>query len=76
MITVKTVLEFLISIPKLVEKIGELGDSITKLRNSITTKNIEELKTDISKTLAKIKKAESNDELKKLIADLNSKLGE
>lgn len=72
----KLIIEFLLSIPKLVEKIGELGESVTKLRNSITTRNIEELKTDISKTLAKIKKAENDEDLKKLIADLNSKLGE
>mgnify|MGYP003657886760 CR=1 FL=1 len=60
MITVATVLNFLISIPKLVDSIGELGDAVTKLRNSITTKNIEALKTDISKTLAKIKKAKND----------------
>jgi len=74
----KLILEAIIALPVLLKEIKGVGSDIAKaidkLRNQMTDKYIGELKGDIVKTLKKIKGTKNDDELKKLLADLNDYL--
>ena len=70
----KLIIEALAAIPKIFDGIKEVAASINKLRDAITEKNIEGLKTEVSEQLSRIANAKNNKERKELIAELNDML--
>lgn len=72
--TAAMIVEAITSIPKILDGLREIGASIDKLRDAITEKNIESIKTDVSKTLEEISNVKSNKKRQELISKLNAKL--
>lgn len=72
--TVKMIIEALTALPKIFEGIREIAAKFDELIDSITERNINKLKSEVSEKLGEIGNAKSNKERQKLIAELNDKL--
>jgi len=62
------------AIPALVDAVKGIAEAIEKLQISITEKNLEDLKTDVSYSLNELLNAGSSNDRKRIIAELNKKL--
>lgn len=60
--------------PEFIQAIRDLSSAITTLQNSVTEKNIDKIKGEVSTTLGKIANAKDNKERAALIAALNKSL--
>jgi hypothetical protein len=68
------ILAALKALPMIVEGLRDIAGLISKLNDSMTQKNIAELKAEVNNSLLKLKDANSNSERRKLIEELNKKL--
>lgn len=71
---VSSILGALKALPILAEGIAQLASTIHDMRDEILSKHIEELKEENAKIIKQIEKASTDEELKKLIRDLNINL--
>lgn len=73
-VTVALILQAIKAIPEIVVGLKEVASQINKLRDSLTDKKFDEIKTEVRETLEEIKNAKNNKDRLKLIEDLNNKL--
>ena len=68
------IVEFFTALPKLVNAVNALVEEVKQLKQDSINKSLETYKQEVSDTLAKISKATSDEERKKLSLELANRL--
>lgn len=68
------IVAFIKALPKMIDMLRELIDSVKDLRYSAIDKELETIKRDVAETIHKIEGAKTNEERKKLALELANRM--